>query len=269
MSDALISQESARIVEEVRNFLGSTVVDLTISNEVEKKNAVTLGNGLQKKRKIIEELRKKEKSVYDAKCKAVQDEFKPTLNMFDEKINILSTSITKYDRALEIERQKRQQALEDAAQKEREALEKFAGKREERLKLYQDKREEANEKLRAVGNDTTAATVIIRQIRYFDLKIQEFTEKVSATTMAAASVVTPIYQHEQPTANSGTRKTMKSSYYMVDFKKFVLWCLANDELQFIEEVEVKLKQRIKEKEGRLEIDGMECSYLEETSFSGR
>lgn len=269
MSESLISPESVEVVKEVLNFLESAVVSIKISNEIEKKNAITLGNELQKKWNRIEKARKAEKSIWDAKAKLVQEEFKPTLDKITEKKNTLFSAITVYDRNLEIERQRRQNELEDISQKERDALEKFAGKREDRLNMYQDKLADCQRKYNLCHDDKTAGDMLYRDILYYHAKIAEFTEKVAETRHAAASIVTPIYRPETPAATKGTRVTYKANLQIINMISFVQWCLERDELQFITIDEFKLKQRVREKEGRLEIPGVECSYLPETGPSGR
>lgn len=268
-TEALISQESSRIVQEVRDFLESTIVDLNITNDVEKKNALTLGNELQKKFSIIEKTRKAEKGIWDTKAKKVQEEFLPTLNLISEKKNTLSRALTEYDRKLEIQRQQRQKELEDIAQKERDRLEKLAGSREERRKMYTEKVEELREKLNKSSGDSEAYNTIAKEIRYYQAKADEFTEKAQQSQVAAAQVVTPIYKPEAPAANKGSRVTWKASVQIIDMKAFAAWCVEHDECQFLTVVESKLKDRVKEKEGRLEIPGLVCSYQPETGFSGR
>jgi hypothetical protein len=267
--ESLISKESIQVVNSVRTFLESVIIEMEIQTEIEKKNAVTLGNELQKKWKTIEDTRKKEKGIWDAKSKAVQDEFKPTLDLIAKKKGALSTAITAYDRKLEIERQKRQKELEEVAEKERNKLEAFAGKREERLKMYQDKLEECKKRRDLISNDTAAWNLLTREIAYYTSKVNEFTEKASESRQQAASIVTPIYQPETSTTSAGTRTRMVARIQITDMKKFVAWCIEKDEYQFLQIDEMKLKQRVKEKEGHIEIPGADCSYLPETGFSGR
>lgn len=268
MSESLITQESSKLIEEVRSFL-ETVVEVKISNETEKKNVVTLGNELQKKFSTIEKARKAEKGIWDAKAKAVQDEFKPVLDLLTAKKNILGSAVTAYDRQLEAERRQRQIELDNAAQRERDALEKLAGTREERRQMYQKKLDEANSALPSLKDDLAAYNTMIRQIRHYQAKVEEFTEKAAETFQQAAQVVAPTYQPEAPTANKGTRKTMEASFTVIDKAAAVKWCLECGELHLLDLNTAKINTRIKETEGQIVIHGLDCRYTEKTGFSGR
>lgn len=268
MSESLITQESSKLIEEVRSFL-EKVVDVKITNEIEKKNVVALGNELQKKFTIIEKARKAEKGIWDAKAKAVQDEFNPILDLITSKKEILGSAITVYDRQLKEERRQRQIELDAAAQRERDALEKLAGTREERRQMYQKKLDEANATLPTLKDDPAAYNTMIRQIRHYQAKVEEFTEKAAETFQQAAQVVAPVYQPEAPTANKGTRKTMESSFTVIDKAAAVKWCLEHGELHMIDLNSAKINARIKETEGHITIPGLECRYEEKTNFSGR
>lgn len=271
MPTSLITQESSALLKEIENYLKNTITDLEISDEVQKVNATTLGNELQKKSRVIEDARKKEKSVWDKKAAEVQAEFKPILNLIEEKKRILGSAITKYNRVLEDRRAARQFELDHEAALKRAALEAFAGKREECLEMYKGKLEEAQTEIGKMvpGTDPQAYNTLNNHIRYLQQKCVEFADKVADTVRAAASTVAPVYQPEQTVAATGTRVTMEAVVRITDFSVFVKWCSDNQEEQFLVHDEAKLKQRIKEKEGRFCPPGTATSYQPKTGFSGR
>jgi hypothetical protein len=271
MATSLITQESSALIAEVRSFLESTVTDIEISDEVQKANATTLGNELQKKSRVIEDARKKEKSVWDKKTAEVQAEFKPVLELIEQKKRILGSAITKYNRVLEDRRASRQLELDAETANKRAALEAFAGKREERLEMYKGKLNEANAEIGKMvpGTDPQAYNTLANHIRYLQQKCVEFADKVADTVKAAATVVAPVYQPEPTVAAAGTRVTMEAVVRITDFPVFVKWCSENQEEQFLIHDEAKLKQRVKEKEGRFCPPGTATSYQLKTGFSGR
>jgi hypothetical protein len=269
MSTQLVSEESSRLIQEVRSFIDSTIVEIEIKTEAEKVNAVTLGNELQKKYSVIEKARKTEKSVWDAKAKAVQDEFVPTLQLITTKKNALGSAITAYDRKIEIERQERQRQLEDQYKKERARLEAFAGKREERRAMYLKKLEETLEKMKGAQGDNELYTILASEARYYEAKVEEFTEKAAETQQRAAAVLPPIYKPEAPVSSQGTRRTMEATVQLTDMRIFAAWCVEHNECQYLAIDEAKLKNRIKEREGKVEMPGLVCSWTPKTGFSGR
>ena len=268
MSDSLITQESSKLIQDVRSFL-ETVVEVTINDEIQKKNVITLGNELQKKFRVIEDARKTEKGIWDKKAAAVQAEFKPILDLISNKKSILASAVSAYDHQIELKRQDRQRQLDNAARREREALETFAGKREERLKMYQGKLAETQAKMDLCRDDAQAFNTLLNQARYLSNKVEEFTEKMVETQQQAAKVTAPIYQPETPTASAGTRKVMEARYSITDMKAFVSDCVERDECHLLLIDDANLKQRIKETEGKISRRGLECSWTAKTSFSGR
>lgn len=267
--DSLISQESSAVIEDVKSFLESTDVEITIGSEVEKKNAVLLGNELQKKYRVIEDTRKKEKGVWDAKAKSVQEEFKPILDAISTKKAILSDAITKWDRILEIERQERQRKLEEQAEAERKKLEAFAGKREEKLEFYSKKLGEKHKELAGIVNDTALYVVVLKEVKYLTAKVEEFSAKVEETMAQAQAVQAPVYIPEMKATNEGTRKRMVAKVSDICIPVFVQWCIDNGEFQFLTANETAINKRIVETEGRFKANGLHYSYEQVTGFSGR
>lgn len=269
MSDqTLITQDSIRIIQEVRMFL-ETVTEVEITNETEKTNVITLGNELQKKFNAIEKARKAEKGIWDKKSAEVQAEFKPVMDLIATKKSILGNAITAYNRMIEKQRQQRQIELDDAARKEREKLEAFAGRREERLKMYQEKVEQVRRQMDEARQDIDLFNHLVSQLRYFESKVSEFSVKVADTQQQAAQIAAPIYKPEVQTVNKGTRRHMEASYKLIDMKEFVQDCLARDELYLLFIDDAKLKKLITSTEGKLVRKGIECSWTEKYGFSGR
>lgn len=267
--ESLISNESSLLVEDVKSFLEGTEVEITIGSEVEKKNAVTLGNELQKKYRVIEDARKKEKGVWDAKAKVVQEEFKPILDAISAKKNVLASAITAYDRKIEIERQARQRHLEDQAAAERKKLEALAGKREEKLEAYSKKLAEAQAELLEIKNDPTRYNVVLREVRYLTSKVEEFSAKVEDTIAQVQAVQAPVYIPEAKETSVGSRKRMVANFEIVDMRAFLSWIIETGEIGFITENSVAIKRRIVETEGRFAAKGIITSYEQEVGFSGR
>jgi hypothetical protein len=265
----LITEESAKVLHEVRSFLEETVTEIIIVNESQKVNATTLGNELQKKYSLIEATRKKEKNVWDAKAKEVQNEFLPTLNAITDKKNALGRALTEYNRKLQIEIQKRQAELEAESQKERDRLERLAGTREEKAILYREKAATCRERIKLMSGDPIAYGQLCKELIFFENKEREFLAKIEATQEQVAQVVTPVYVPETRTADKGTRRRMVATVSIVNMKDFAAWCISHDEAQFLLIDETKLKKRIVEKEGNFAPLGLSCSYQEETGFSGR
>lgn len=269
MSEALITEESAKLINEVRQYLENDVTAIEIQTPEQKIAVIALGNELQKKLNVVEKARKAEKGIWDEKAKLVQQEFKPILDLIALKKDTLARAIRSYDVKLEEIRREKQRVLNEAASKERAKLEAFAGKREEKLAMYQAKVEETKKQIARSSGDAILFNSLMNDLTYFNSKVEEFTEKVIETQSRAAQVVAPIVRMEEPIANKGTRKTMKATVSLVNMKDFAAWCVSHDECQFLLVDEARIKARIKEKEGNFAPIGLECSYFEETGFSGR
>jgi hypothetical protein len=265
---ALLSPESIKMISEVRDYLTTVTVEITIDSEEQKVGATALGNELQKKFKAIDTARTTEKKVWDAKAKAVQEQFKPILDIIEDKKKRLGAAIQVWNDKVELERQKRQRELDDQTNKQRAALEARAGTQAERAAMYQKKVAEAQAAFNA-ETDQMKKAQLYRDIVYYQAKVKEFEDKSETTTAAAEQVQAPIFQPEAPTANKGTRKTVEYQITVKDKAAFVGSCLAKGDLHFLIIDEQKLKSRAKESEGQNPPPGIEFTVIQKTGFSGR
>ena len=266
--NALISPESVKAIQDVRDYLSSVVVDVTIETEDQKVGAIALGNELQKKFKSLDGQRSTEKKVWDEKSKTVQAQFKPVLDQIEQKKSKLSQAVTIWDRKIEQQRIEKQRQIDDESNKKKAALEAKAGTQAERAEMYRKQVADTQEAY-TKEVDPEKRSQLWRDLGYYQSKVSEFEQKSEVSQVAAQQVQAPVYQAELPAVSKGTRKLVVYGVIVKNKRDFVLWCVKTDNLHFLNIEEMKLKTRAKETEGANAPDGVEFTKENATSFSGR
>ena len=264
----LISEDSNKLLEEVKGYLESINVQFVVTNEVEKSNLVELGNSLQKNWKKIEDQRKKEKKVWDDKGKEVQTVFVPVLDKIEKVKSAAANAITIWNRQVEIERQKKQAELQDRANKERARLEGLSLSQAERADMYRDKAN-ANRKAAETCEDAALRTLLLREAYYYDSKVAEFEAKSEINLSVAQTTTAAIVEPEEKSTSKGERKISDYQVEVLNEAEFINYCVETSQFHFLEIQLPKVKARIKETEGSVKLPGIHFQAIEKVSFSGR
>lgn len=266
----LISPEAVKVLTDVREYLDGVESKVTIENEGQKRGAVELGNSLQKRYRELDTLRATEKKPYDEKGKAVQERFKPTLLLIDQKKSELARAITAYDQEQDRIARIRQAELEAKANAERASIEALAISREERAAMYRKKYEDTNAALIGCPESDTAARIMLNMdLLYYANKVSEFEAKATMSREQAAGVTAAIVMTESPGASKGTRKLESYEPRVVDIESFLKWVIATKYHGLVMVDLQKLKMMAKASEGLNPPSGIEYVKVSKTGFSGR
>lgn len=268
VSKEIIGEESIKMIQEVKDFLSSLSIEFQINNEEEKTNLITLGNELQKKYKVLDVIRKKEKSVWDDKIKEVQNHFNPVLNKIELVKVAAARAITIWEREQDILRNKKQVEFKKICDEERLKFEKMAISQESKSAFYKEKAKEYKMKAEQTI-DIFEKNELLKESLYYDTKASEFENKSKVNFETAQNIIPNIIENDSPKSNKGTRKNINYIIEIIDKTEFIKYCLNNNCLYYLVIDEKKLKLKAKESEGENPPNGIKFRVETEFNFSGR
>jgi len=267
MSEVL-SPESVKLLEDVRLFLeGDSSMVVVIQSQEQKNNLVALGNELQKREKALDKKRLEERAAKVNPIEAaINAEFKPEITKIQERKQAAITAINEWNRAENERIKKIQDRFNATAEKERLVLEAKIGTNEEKIQAYRDRIAQIESQKPMFVESAEISLTMDKEIATLQRKIESLGVKVEAIQQKAAQVVAPI---AAPVMQSkGERKTVEWIVRVINWRKCIEWCLANNKLNYLA-LESKVVAAVAKAEQGLVVDGLEIVQQEKTSFSGR
>jgi hypothetical protein len=230
-TNALLTDEGAKCLQEIDDFMLSTVTDFNIENEEQARSARLLGNELQKGITRLREQSKRETYLRRAEIAVIRKDIADIETPFEErelKLNnckqILADGLTAWKRQCEDTQRREQLVANKETQDERERWEALAQSDPENAEMYLE---------------------------------------------AAAKCVAPYIKKESKEAMRGTRSVDELHIDIRDRKLFMQWCATCGAEHFWDLNTKNLVARAKEDGGTFEAPGITVTIQKKVTFTGR
>jgi hypothetical protein len=217
----LITERAAMAIQEARDFLESNVSSVTITNEAEYTGAATLITQLKAKRKSLDETRAEEKEPHLTAGREVDASFKPVIDSFAEKIQIIEKAGRDYRAKQQEIAAAIQRKLIDEAEANRKKLESQAGTNAEKASALREKAMEYV-RLASQATDPYEKTRLQSEASKCEVRACKYDDKREAKIEQAAVTVAPVVVAAVPQNVRGafnTRTTYESN--IVDLPKLL------------------------------------------------
>ena len=206
MNTQIISPENIKLVKDIEGFLSEKVRSIIIKDQSQYDGATALIKELKTKKSNLVKTHAIEKEPYLTNGRIVDDTFKPTIKLLDEKIRDIEKAGADYREQVRIAEEAEQRRLQEIADKERARIEAQAKANEEKARQKQLEQERAERKAQEAKDEEERAR-FEREAEKKRREAGKYQVKAEIQNDIAMNTVSPVIQSSIPKNERGAFNT--------------------------------------------------------------